>query len=182
MKTKVIHSVLLAAIIGALSGGSMAADYKQNPFTLAYEGAITENVKGKVNIRTVTYQLNGIDISANVYTPASYDASKKYPTVVVAHPNGGVKEQVPVCMPSAWPSKATSPSQRTRRIKARAAASRAMWTNPPIALKTFTAWRTSFAAIAGVDVARLGCLASVAAADILWPQRKPTSASSQSQR
>jgi len=94
MKTKVIHSVLLAAAIGALSGGSMAAGYKQNPFTLAYEGAITENVKGKVNIRTVTYKLNGLDISANVYTPANYDSSKKYPTVVIAHPNGGVKEQV----------------------------------------------------------------------------------------
>jgi fermentation-respiration switch protein FrsA (DUF1100 family) len=94
MKSKTIHSVLLAAAIGALSGAAMAADYKQNPFTLAYEGAISENVKGKVNIRTVTYKLNGIDISANVYTPANYDPSKKYPTVVVAHPNGGVKEQV----------------------------------------------------------------------------------------
>ena len=29
----------------------MAADYKQNQFTLVYDGAITENVKGKVNIR-----------------------------------------------------------------------------------------------------------------------------------
>jgi fermentation-respiration switch protein FrsA (DUF1100 family) len=28
-----------------------------------------------------------------VYTPAGYDASKKYPAVVVAHPNGGIKEQ-----------------------------------------------------------------------------------------
>ena len=72
----------------------MAADYKQNPFSLAYEGAMTENTKGQVNLRPVTYKLNGLDISANVYTPADYDASKKYPTIVVAHPNGGVKEQV----------------------------------------------------------------------------------------
>ena len=72
----------------------MAAAYKPNPFTLAYEGAITENVKGKVNIHPVTYKLNGIDISANIYTPANYDSSKKYPAIVVAHPNGGVKEQV----------------------------------------------------------------------------------------
>ena len=72
----------------------MSADYKQNSFTLVYEGAITENVKGKVNIHPVTYKLNGLDISANVYTPANYDPSKKYPTIVVAHPNGGVKEQV----------------------------------------------------------------------------------------
>ena len=72
----------------------MAADYKLNPFTLSYDGAITENVKGKVNIHPVTYKLNGIDISANVYTPANYNPNNKYPAVVVAHPNGGVKEQV----------------------------------------------------------------------------------------
>lgn len=72
----------------------MAADYKQNPFTLVYDGAITENVKGKVNIHPVKYKLDGLDISANVYTPANYDSHKKYPTIVVAHPNGGVKEQV----------------------------------------------------------------------------------------
>ena len=76
------------------SAVAMAADYKSNPFSLTYEGAITENVKGKVNIHPVTYQLNGLDISANVYTPANYDPSHNYPAVVVAHPNGGVKEQV----------------------------------------------------------------------------------------
>lgn len=65
-----------------------------NPFGLVYRDAINENVSGKVNIHPVTYQLNGISIVANVYTPANYDPSKKYPTVVVAHPNGGVKEQV----------------------------------------------------------------------------------------
>ena len=65
-----------------------------NPFGLVYQNAITENVPGRVNIHPVTYKLNGIDIAANIYTPANYDPSKKYPAVVVAHPNGGVKEQV----------------------------------------------------------------------------------------
>ena len=43
----------------------------------------------------VQYTRNdGISIAANVYTPAGYDKTKKYPAIVVAHPNGGVKEQV----------------------------------------------------------------------------------------
>lgn len=66
----------------------------KNPFGLVYQDAIAENVPGKVNIHPVRYKLNGIDISANIYTPANYDPSRKYPAVVVAHPNGGVKEQV----------------------------------------------------------------------------------------
>lgn len=94
MKSTLIKAAALGAAISVLSGVTMAADYKQNPFTLAYDGAITENVKGKVNIHPVNYKLNGLDISANVYTPANYDPHKKYPTIVVAHPNGGVKEQV----------------------------------------------------------------------------------------
>lgn len=65
-----------------------------NPFGLVYGDAITENIPGKVNIHPVIYKLNGIDIAANVYTPANYDPAKKYPAVVIAHPNGGVKEQV----------------------------------------------------------------------------------------
>lgn len=79
--------------INSVSAQAVQKGRPQNPFTLVYQGAITENVKGKVNIHPVTYKLNGIAIAANVYTPADYDESKKYPAVVVAHPNGGVKEQ-----------------------------------------------------------------------------------------
>lgn len=71
-----------------------AKSFNNNPFGLVYEGAITQNVAGKVQIHPVTYELNGNMIAANIYTPANYNASKKYPAIVIAHPNGGVKEQV----------------------------------------------------------------------------------------
>ncbi len=106
---KILTTALLAAI--AVSGTLNAQEMKENkaftmadmsnfkshnsnPWGLVYDGAITENIQGKANIHPITYDLNGLKVSANVYTPAGYDASKKYPAIVVAHPNGGVKEQV----------------------------------------------------------------------------------------
>lgn len=91
---KLRKAATVAAALGALSAGAASADDLDNPFGLVYSGAISENIDGRVNIRPVAYELGGIEISANVYTPANFDPEKRYPTVVVAHPNGGVKEQV----------------------------------------------------------------------------------------
>ena len=66
----------------------------KNPFGLVYQGAIAENEKGKINIKPVSYKIRENKVVANIYTPANFDSNKKYPAIVVAHPNGGVKEQV----------------------------------------------------------------------------------------
>lgn len=94
MKLNTLGAACMISATVLFSGNTMAADYRNNPFSLTYDGAITVNEKGKVNLVPVKYKLNSLDIAANVYVPSGYDAGKLYPTIVVAHPNGGVKEQV----------------------------------------------------------------------------------------
>ena len=74
--------------------GTPRAEGSVMELNLVYEGAIKENVPGAVNIHPVNYDLDGIEIAANVYTPPGYESGSAYPAIVVAHPNGGVKEQV----------------------------------------------------------------------------------------
>ena len=96
MKKIILKIALVISIITIQMSSAQTTqkEQKQNPYTLVYDGAITENVKEKVNIHPVNYKIKEITIVANVYTPANFDTSKKYPTIVIAHPNGGVKEQV----------------------------------------------------------------------------------------
>ena len=46
-----------------------AFPFSSNPFGLVYENAITENKENEVQIHLITYQLNGIKIASNIYTP-----------------------------------------------------------------------------------------------------------------
>ena len=66
----------------------------ENKLGLVYANAITENVEGKVTIHPVSYEVGGIKVAANLYLPANFDETNKYPAVTSAHPNGGSKEQV----------------------------------------------------------------------------------------
>ncbi|MCM1312128.1 MAG: alpha/beta hydrolase [Bacteroides sp.] len=88
-----LKTILITAVSAIYFGTALHA--QNNPWGLVYEQAITENVPGKVNITPVKYNLDGIEIAANVYTPAGYNPlEKQYPAIIVAHPNGGTKEQV----------------------------------------------------------------------------------------
>ena len=89
-----MNHTFLVTLSGVLMMTNTAMATNENPWGLVYEDAITQNIAGQVNINPVTYKQNGIDIAANVYLPANFDENKNYPAVVVAHPNGGVKEQV----------------------------------------------------------------------------------------
>ena len=102
MKKSITKKILAALLIGGIMtmgmSGQMteAARAQENPFGLVYQNAITKNEPGKVNIKPVEYEVEGINVAANLYLPADYDEknSKFYPAVTVAHPNGGSKEQV----------------------------------------------------------------------------------------
>lgn len=89
------HVNLLRSVVENHLAGAVedVLSYKGNPYGLVYDNAIKANEPCKVNIHPIAYDLNGLRIAANVYTPAGYDPAKKYPALVVAHPNGGVKEQ-----------------------------------------------------------------------------------------
>lgn len=84
----------MAANINAHTYGDEGPTLTPNALGLVYEGAIEKNVPGKVNIHRVGYKIDGIDVVENVYTPAGYTPDGDYAAVVVAHPNGGSKDQV----------------------------------------------------------------------------------------
>ena len=90
----VLCSVVAAVFVMAQNVGDEGTTLTPNRLGLVYENAISENVAGRVNIHRVNYQVEGISVVANVYTPAGYDPKKSYAAVVVAHPNGGSKDQV----------------------------------------------------------------------------------------
>jgi len=93
-KILILTLLTLCTMANAQTYGDEGPTLTPNAFGLVYEDAISENVPGKVNLHRVNYKIDGIDVVAHVYTPAGYDPKGSYAAVVVAHPNGGSKDQV----------------------------------------------------------------------------------------
>jgi uncharacterized protein len=55
---KTTSTSLLATALLALSSGESLAAERKNPFSLVYDGAITRNEPGRVQIHPVTYELS----------------------------------------------------------------------------------------------------------------------------
>ena len=96
MKKLIITLLTILPIMStfAQTYGDEGPTLTPNAFGLVYENAINENIAGKVNLHRVNYQVDGIDVVAHVYTPAGYSPTGSYAGIVVAHPNGGSKDQV----------------------------------------------------------------------------------------
>ena len=51
------------------------------------------SVAGRSSMKGVEFKNGDITMSGNVFVPADFDGNRTYPTIVVVHPGGGVKEQ-----------------------------------------------------------------------------------------
>jgi len=85
--------IMMTTNIYAQRYGEEGPTLTPNNLGLVYENAIEKNEDGKVNIHKVNYKVDGIDVVGNVYTPAGYTPQGNYAAIVVAHPNGGSKDQ-----------------------------------------------------------------------------------------
>ena len=75
-----LHYFVLCSAVGFCAAGAAAAQTVANGI----------NVLGSASVKFAS----GFEtIAGNLYLPANYDASQKYPAIVVSHPWGGVKEQ-----------------------------------------------------------------------------------------
>src|SRR5688572_10456353 len=79
---------MLTAAINVSAQTSSGTEKNNSEFV----SEISEGTSGKT-FSPVKFKNNDITMAGNIYLPAGFDKNKKYPTIVVVHPGGGVKEQ-----------------------------------------------------------------------------------------
>ena len=84
-----------AVVTTGLVATGQASEQTSNAGPVKQPAVIGHPNKRGVTIERVTYQARnmGTNIVANVFRPPGFDKSKQYPSIVVTHPFGGVKEQ-----------------------------------------------------------------------------------------
>ena len=94
-----------ALVVGAAAAVTLVACYSNSNDTTASvsssvgSGApfnpsdLPASVAGRSSMKGVEFKNGDITMSGNVFVPADFDGNRTYPTIVVVHPGGGVKEQ-----------------------------------------------------------------------------------------
>jgi hypothetical protein len=103
---KVFKKILMSLVVtvGAVFSltGSSQANYEADNKTLSTNPEIivtladftkTVNADASVKTKRVTFKNQELKMAGVLFSPASLDETKKYPTIVVVHPGGGSKDQ-----------------------------------------------------------------------------------------
>ena len=62
-------------------------------FTLSLKLMAQTSTGNITTVHAVTFKNNNLKMAGNIYLPSGFNKDKKYPSIVVVHPGGGVKEQ-----------------------------------------------------------------------------------------
>lgn len=88
-------ALMALTIMLSISATNMAAqEQRRNEMPNIREGNYIFTLSEKVARTPVTYKNRyGITLSADLYAPKNFDASRQYPAIIIGSPYGGVKEQ-----------------------------------------------------------------------------------------
>lgn len=89
-----IALMTLATILSMAATSIASQEQRKNEMPNIREGNYIFTLSEKVARTPVTYKNRyGITLSADLYAPKNFDASRQYPAIIIGSPYGGVKEQ-----------------------------------------------------------------------------------------
>lgn len=94
MKKATLLSVIVSLFVILLLGCTTTSEVGSNQIMDIEDIYLTFELRDDVTLKPVSYKNRfGITIAAHMYLPKDFDASKKYPALLIGTPYGGVKEQ-----------------------------------------------------------------------------------------